>query len=90
MAGAVLWMEVMFAVKTGKIIVTAKQMNTAVARKGIRLKSVPRGMEARSPPDERCRALRVVVESLVMALPSEVPFAVGFAAEERVELAWAI
>ena len=47
MAGVMVLTEVMFAVKTGKIIVTAKQTNTAVARNGIRIKSVLRGIDAR-------------------------------------------
>ena len=51
MAGVMVLTEVMFAVKTGKIIVTAKQMNTAVARNGIRMKSVLRGIDARALDD---------------------------------------
>jgi hypothetical protein len=52
-AGVMVLTEVMFAVKTGKIIVTAKQMKTAVARKGMRMKSVPSGMDVRVVEDQR-------------------------------------
>lgn len=87
-AGGVLCTEVMFAVKTGKIIVMAKHMKTAVARKGIRRKSVVSGMEARVVAEERRRGSELV--SLVRAPPSEVPFVVGLEAEERVEVSWAM
>lgn len=89
-AGVMVLTEVMLAVKTGKTIVTAKQMNTAVARKGMRMKSVPNGMDAREL-DDRLRASEIVLlASFVRASPSEVPFAVAFAADFSASLAWAM
>lgn len=84
-AGGIVLTEVMFAVKTGKIIVTAKQTKTAVAKNGMRMKSVPRGIEARVL-DER---LRVFDALLVATSPSDASLAVALAADSSAELACA-
>ena len=89
-AGGIVLTDVMFAVKTGKIIVTAKHTKTAVAKNGMRMKSVPRGIDTRVV-DERLRVLDAsLVASLVAASPSDVPFAVAFAADSKAEWACAI
>ena len=94
-AGVMVLTEVMFAVKTGKTIVTAKQMNTAVARKGIRIKSVLRGMDARAFDDrlplvEDLRSCGFVLAWLVPTSPSEVPFPVVLEADSSASLVSAI
>ena len=85
-AGVAVLTDVMLAVNTGNIIVTAKQMNTAVARNGMRIKSVPRGMDVRAVDDR----LRVLVVLFTTESPSDVPFAVAFAADSRASLARAM
>ena len=94
-AGVMVLTEVMFAVKTGKTIVTAKQMNTAVARNGIRIKSVLRGMDSRALDDrlplvEDLRSFGLVLAWLVATSPSEVPFAVVLEADSSASLVSAI
>src|SRR5271155_1585832 len=80
--------EVIDVVKTGKTMVTAKQMNTAEARKGSFLNRVVKGTEGRSVLADMLWSLRDVVALSVRTSPSDVPFSVVSAVNFKVPFAF--